>query len=169
MREHVELLIFLCRQRMVELDTELSALAEEIRDYNRILAASSKTELVPAASKAINRWLGLSPSWLAILARLARYKHFRASDMVLVSRELHKQNDAIKEQNLNNARYQLSAYTKKGLIQRLGGANYRVAEKCRTSLELLQAEKASHIVDQGQLKIWARAGGSGPRTAGDAR
>jgi hypothetical protein len=143
MREHLEILIHHCRGRLEELDAERKALLEEVSEYEEMLNFELAMPQSERALKAMERRLGnLSPTWLAILSRLLTYKHFRAGDVVLVSNELHEQQDAIKKQKRGNVRFQLSAYAKKKLIERLGGGNYRISEKYRAVLELLVAERS---------------------------
>jgi hypothetical protein len=174
MREHLETLVHICEEQLRVLDAERSAIVAELRDYRQMLAADANPDQEESRTKSIEKWLGnLSPTWLAILARLAGYTRFGASDVVLASNELHRLHEAVKQQSPGNARFQLSAYTKKKLIERLGGGNYRLTDKCRASLDLLREERlrlaSLRPANSSQNKVWARAGGSGPRTAGDAR
>jgi len=76
----------------------------------------------------------LSKAWTGILRRLCTYKHFRASDIMLISREFEKSGEINRAQTPGSTRAQLSHLTKKGVIKRLGGGNYRVSEQTKADL-----------------------------------
>jgi hypothetical protein len=78
--------------------------------------------------------LKLTKAWTAILRRLCTYKHFRASDIILISREFQKNGEVDRIQTPGGTRAQLSHLTKKGIIKRLGGGNYRISDQAKTDL-----------------------------------
>jgi hypothetical protein len=104
--------------------------------------------------------LRVTKAWALILHRLSGYKHFRATDAVLVSREFYKDGKINRIQTGGSARAQLSLLTRKGIIKRLGGGNYLVPDAGKRALEQLRAEKRL-----GR----SRGNSSSPKTAGDAR
>ena len=146
MREQLEVITYHCRQRLAALDAAQSDAADELRVYEAMLKVNDDELRPEVVELAIRKSLGnLSPTWLAILSRLCSYKSFRPNDVVLVARDLNKRNAAIKQQTLGNARFQLHAYTKRGLLERRGGGNYRLNEKSIASLALV-ASVRSHKV-----------------------
>jgi hypothetical protein len=73
--------------------------------------------------------LNLSPEWIAILRRLADFTSFNSGDVERAARELGFKQTAV------NVRSQLSAYTEKGIIRRLGLGKYRVSDGVKLTLE----------------------------------
>jgi hypothetical protein len=137
-------LLFLCRGQLADLETRRTSLCQEIGGYEKLLETDLESLDADFLAKSIQRGLGnLSPAWVAILARLSKFKHFNASDVILISRELNKQQDTIKIQSHGNVRFQLSAYVKSRLIDRLGNGDYRVSDKTRIALELIAVAKSS--------------------------
>jgi hypothetical protein len=80
----------------------------------------------------------LTKAWAAILRRLSTYKHFRAADVILVSRDFQQHGNIGRIQTPGSARAQLCQLTRKGIIKRLGGGNYRVTEQTKAALEHLR-------------------------------
>jgi hypothetical protein len=77
----------------------------------------------------------LSRNWTAIFKQLLSYKHFNASEIVLVSNRLHKEKILNKKQTAGSARAQLSILTAKKVINRRGGGNYYFPEETKAWLE----------------------------------
>jgi hypothetical protein len=103
--------------------------------------------------------LKVTKAWALILRKLSTYKHFRATDAVLVSREFHKDGKINRIQTSGSARAQLCLLTRKGVIRRLGGGNYIVPDETKRALTQLRAKRLGR----------SRRHGSSPDTAGDAR
>ena len=70
----------------------------------------------------------LGHAWTLILTELISYRHFRANDVMRISLTLMKEGRILRDQSHASARAQLSHLTKKGVVNRLGGGNYRVSE-----------------------------------------
>src|SRR5262245_11256614 len=162
MRDYLETQIAMRRQRLAALDHERSTVMAEIRAYEDALAHVDEDATVASgqtrkeASKRSSRLsnqesLNLSPTWIALLRRLASFKHFNASEVILVARELHKEQSAIKEQSWSNVRSQLSIYTKRGIIMRLGGGNYRLSDKTKTALTVRKEESGQNSRTDSRL------------------
>jgi hypothetical protein len=130
------------RQRLIALDRERSAVQAELGVYEEMLAnlpddPTAAAEPTTDSSHLDDRVkLNITRAWVAILDRLAPFKHFNASEVMLVARELFKEKILSKEQTKDGIRAQLSQYTKRGLIKRLGGGNYRLTEPTKASLIL---------------------------------
>jgi hypothetical protein len=165
MREHLETLIYVCRERLEAVESERIALADELRNYERMLGATTDLQ----CEEYIVRRLGVSPAWLAVLTELRTYRRFRAEDIIRVSGQLHSQQETIKVPTRGNVRFQLSKYVTKRLVDRLGGGNYRLNKKCSAAIEVLCALKTSHSSRTTNTRNWVRAAGSDPTPAGDAR
>src|SRR5262245_49519201 len=177
MRLYLETQIAARRQRLAAVEHERSTLLAEIRAYEDALAHATKgsTEGSPGSIRRATpkgpsqQGLNLSPTWTAILRRLADFKRFNAGEIMLVARELHKQQDAIKEQSPANVRSQLSLYAKRGIIMRLGGGNYRLSDDTKTTLT------ASRSATDGRSHAELHPEEFGPelpalaQSAGDAR
>lgn len=117
------------KDRLVELLAKLWVSVEAFLDD---AVDSGQT---PTNSKSTNRSdVKLTKAWTAILGRLSTYKHFRGTDIVLVSRELQKNGSINRIQTPGSARAQLSHLTRKGMIKRLGGGNYCVTEQTKAVL-----------------------------------
>jgi hypothetical protein len=111
--------------------------------------------------------LNISRAWIAILKRLSAYKSFNASDVMVVARELYKDDVIQKPQTTDGIRAQLSLYNKKKIIQRRGAGNYLVSE--RTKVALANELNERKFRDAVSKTVRARATGRGPETADDAR
>jgi hypothetical protein len=135
MRDYFEQQIASRRNRLAALDRERAVLAGEIAAY---LDALSKTtddsiETSPSPKEEI---LPVSKAWRTILTRMSGFTHFNAREVLLAATVLNNEGKLKKPQTREGVRAQLSLYTKKGFLQRLGGGNYRLAEKTRVTLEL---------------------------------
>jgi hypothetical protein len=134
--------------------------ADHIEEKRRLLAAIDKEQLVLLVAKLLvsaealldssalpnaakpkpntkNVGLKLTKAWRLIMSRLANYAHFRADDVILVSRELQKDGAIAHIQTSGSARAQLCHLTRRGAIKRLGGGNYRVNEEIKVALKKL--------------------------------
>jgi hypothetical protein len=147
MRAYLEQKIVERRQRLAALDQERSVVAAELGVYEDMLfnlrddAAASELINESHLDHRVN--LNITRAWVAILDRLATFKHFNASEVMLVARELFKEKIITKEQTRDGIRAQLSQYAKKGLIRRLGGGNYRLTESTKASLTLNSSRRQS--------------------------
>ncbi|MGB9370141.1 MAG: hypothetical protein WCE79_29445 [Xanthobacteraceae bacterium] len=147
MREQLENLLFRCRRQMSALDDRRTELFDEIRGYEELLEADPDSVTPEIVERLIRRSLGnLSPTWMAILARLLSFKRFNATDIQGVSQELNRKQNAIKVLSHGSVRFQLTTYAKSGLIKRIGNGDYRLSEKARAALELVVAAKPSGFV-----------------------
>jgi hypothetical protein len=142
MREGIEELVFYCRQRLKELDEERAAIVAEVAEYQELLRGEIVAKEPWKIVKALEKHLGrLSTTWAAIFHRLSTYKHFNVRDVLLVASNLHRTHSRFRAQSEGNVRFQLSVYTKSGLVERVGGGRYRVGAKYSTSLSLLASHK----------------------------
>jgi hypothetical protein len=116
------------KEQLIELLVELWVSAESLVDG----AAEAPRRSAKDKSKFSVR---LTKTWTAILRRLSTFKHFRAADVILVSREFQNDGKISRIQTPGSARAQLCHLTRKGVIKRLGGGNYRVTEQTKNALE----------------------------------
>jgi hypothetical protein len=139
MRDYLEDQIATRRRRLAALDGERAKLIGELAAYEDALTNASDRSIDFATLKKPTdgqKSLSVSSAWRAILRRLANFKHFNASEVMLVARSLHADGILKKEQTNDGVRAQLSLYTKKGLIKRLGGGNYHLTNQTRAALEV---------------------------------
>ena len=98
-------------------------------------ADASQNQLSPISKGGGETEMKLTKSWMLILRKLSTYKHFRASDIILVSRELFKDDKISRIQTPGSARAQLCQLTKRGITKRIGGGNYRVTDQTKRALD----------------------------------
>jgi hypothetical protein len=139
MREYLEQQITARRQRLSVLERERSTLESELRAYEDALAQAGGTAAVEDRSKCAS----LSRAWISIFKHLLGYKHFNASEIVLLANRLHKEKILKKKQSPGSARAQLSLLTKKGIINRRGGGNYYFPDETRVWLQLRKNDDAT--------------------------
>lgn len=118
------------RQRLLTVDQERLTLLAEIKAYEDALAHTKEGK---SAGVRRSAGLNLSDEWIAILRRLDDFTTFNSGDVELVARGLGFDQTAV------NIRSQLSGYTEKGIIRRLGLGKYRVSEA--TKLALVTTDK----------------------------
>lgn len=126
------------RRRLADLDKDrlVELLAGFWATVEDLLNDATVDDQVRTKSKGKkNADIKLTKAWAAILLRLCSYEHFRASDVILISREFHSDGKIDRIQTPGGARAQLCQLTKKRIIKRLGGGNYRVTEKTRATLK----------------------------------
>ena len=102
----------------------------EIRAYEDALAHAKEGRKTNAG---MSQGLNLSAEWAAILRRLADFTAFNSGDVEIAARELGFTQTGV------NIRSQLSAYTEKDILRRLGLGQYCVSEA--TKLALMVPEK----------------------------
>jgi hypothetical protein len=170
MRDYLETQIASRRERLAALDSERAKLVGELTAYQDALANSTDGSIdLTKLKEPAERYqpLPVFQAWLIILQRMADYKHFNASEVMLVARTLYDEGKLRKPQTNDGVRAQLSLYAKKGIIKRIGGGNYQLTDKSKTSLELSVGKGAQADQGAGPLKlVWARAGDSGPKLGG---
>jgi hypothetical protein len=138
MRDYFEQQITSRRNRLAALERERAVLAAEIAAYQDALAktAEGSIGLIETSSTSKEEILPVSKAWRTILTRMAGFTHFNAREVLLAATVLNNEGKLNKPQTREGVRAQLSLYTKKGFLQRLGGGNYRLAEKTRVTLGL---------------------------------
>jgi hypothetical protein len=143
------------KQQLVELVAHILAAVEAFAEGN------VHPIRLPDAPKGPNaEQLSLTKAWTLILRRLSDYKHFRANDVILVSREFERDGKISRVQSPGSARAQLCLLTQKGIIKRLGGGNYFIPDSTKQALKKSPAKSSL-----GRN----RRHGSSPKSAGDAR
>ena len=126
------------RRRLASLDKDrlVELLAGFWTTVEDLLGDAADGGQARTKSKASNSaGIKLTKAWTAILRRLSSYDHFRASDVILISRDFEKTGEIDRIQTPGGARAQLCQLTKKGIIKRLGGGNYKVTEKTKAALK----------------------------------
>lgn len=126
------------RRRLADLDKDrlVELLAGFWVTVENLLDDSAVTGNVRAKSKSSNNVdIKLTNAWRAILLRLCGYNHFRATDVILISRELQSNGEINRVQTPGGARAQLCQLTKRQVIKRLGGGNYKVTDKTKATLK----------------------------------
>jgi hypothetical protein len=131
------------RKRLADLDQERSELLDQLlRDVSTLVNQNSKSrrkELLHHPTKEVEfEPLNISRNWTAILTRLSGFRTFNASEVGLIVRTLRNEEATdekrMRPQTLGNIRSQLSLLTKRNIIKRLGGGNYRLTEQTKKVL-----------------------------------
>jgi hypothetical protein len=177
MREYLETQIGKRRQRLAAIDTERNQLSAELTALEAALEHSqdpaNEADLNdanrPKSRLSKRPSFNLSPTWVAILERLSGFQHFNARDVRQIAATLHREQTAIKEQTYGNVRVQFSLYTKRGILKRLGGGNYKVSEMAKIALRACKT-----ITSTPSLVVTAHSKNLRPtssvqKSAGDAR
>jgi hypothetical protein len=118
------------RSRIAILDREREQLLIELVEFERALSLRG----TDAAHQKPVRPLPVFGAWLAILQSLAEHKRFNAKEVRLVAQKLFSDGVLKKELTRDGVRAQLSLYTKKAIIRRMGGGNYCLTEKTKNGL-----------------------------------
>lgn len=173
MREFLEQQIAARRERLIVLDRERSAIESELRAYEDTLVQAGGT-LPSASAERRPKCASLSRAWVAILQQLLGYKHFNASDIVLVGNRLNKEKILNKKQTPGSARAQLSLLTRKEIINRRGGGNYSFPEETKLWLQLRvnndgTTAQPSVPYSKSPKTVGPELAARAQKTAGDAR
>jgi hypothetical protein len=138
MRDYLEEQIASRRKRLAALDKERIALNGEIAAYADALAKAldGSIDQTKLASITAGRPLPVSNAWRTILMRMATFAHFNSSEVMLAAQVLNQEGKLKKPQTWEGVRAQLSLYTRKGIVKRLGGGNYRLTDSTKMGLGL---------------------------------
>jgi hypothetical protein len=136
MKTFLEEQIAASQERLAALDAERSIVSAELAAYQKMLerftaeiGGSSATKGQTTDSK--NRMgRGLSREWLSILSELSKHsKFFTSRDVERTAQKLEI------KQNGVNIRSQLSNYTEKGVVRRIGLGRYVVTDATKEVLD----------------------------------
>jgi hypothetical protein len=144
-------------KRLAAIDRERSQLMREILGLLKTFSIGSGEDHGDGLPR-------ISRNWSVILSYLATFDYFTHEDVVVTVNTLRLREPdpekKIKPQTASNVRTQLSLLTKRGILTRVGGGRYQVAQAAKHRLKNLETTK-TNLDQAGQ--------GFGPRTAGDAR
>jgi len=174
MRDYLEQQIELRRQRLATLDQERMTLMGELRAYEDALSHSEGGRVQESSAAQARRSdesegsehrVQLSSAWRTLLSKLADFSHFTVDDVMLIAREMGK------EQTAESIRSQLSLYTRKGIVTRLTVGKYRLTRSTKAALELHTADKTATSSDQSSVasKLGPELAALAQEAAGDAR
>ena len=78
----------------------------------------------------------ISNAWLTILQGLLAFRHFNAGDVERIANGLLKDGKLVKPQSRENIRAQLTLFTKRRMIRRMGGGNYLFLPETKQLLQI---------------------------------
>jgi hypothetical protein len=119
------------RRRLAVLEAERAALLLDLglaKGGHESAAAEGR----PMQPTLAERYPRVGRTWTLILTELRTYNHFRANDIGRVSYGLLKEGKILRLVSKGAARAQLSHLTKKGVVKRMGGGNYRLSERTKS-------------------------------------
>lgn len=137
MRHYLETQITARRKRLAALDSERAKLVGELAAYEDALAKSATGSTDEAHIQKLQHepLLSVSRAWLTVLQRMAGFKYFNASEILIAASALHQEGKLKKLLTNDGVRAQLSNYTRKGILKRRGGGNYLLTDATRAVLE----------------------------------
>jgi len=132
------------RKRLIALERERAKLVDELlRDVSALARAKMRSrdnrEAHAPDLEADPPPLRISRSWVCILKRLSGFRTFNASEVEIAVRALRaeekNEDKKMRLQRPGSIRSQLTLLTRKGILKRLGGGNYRISDQVKKAIE----------------------------------